>query len=202
MGEGQDFGDHAALRSARWPGAQSPFCALSVAMDLDDGGVHHGVFHVRLVRGGIEKPFENIGAHPVAMPLEDGVPAAEERWQIAPGAAGSRDPQHRLDKPAVIRAAPAGVRLLPPAMQLRFAHWASVSTNGSIASLKHGILIKKFKSPQTLVKHFARGAVRPLAPVLRSIVPNSLSRAEAVENGTLLCICQLPHTRFNGRHYR
>src|SRR3954471_116145 len=86
-----------------------PFCALSVAVGLDDGGLHHGVFHVRLIRGGIEKPLENVGFHPVAIPLEDGVPAAEERWQVAPGAAGSRNPQYRLDKPAVIRAAPAGV---------------------------------------------------------------------------------------------
>jgi len=93
---------------------------LSLGQALDDGGVHHSVFHVRLVRGGIEKPFENIGAHPVAIPLEDGVPAAEERWQIAPGAAGSRDPQHRFDKATIVRAAPAGVRLLSPAMRLHF----------------------------------------------------------------------------------
>src|SRR3954466_5791477 len=44
---------------------------------LDNGGVHHGVFHVRLIRGGIEKPLENIGFHPVAIPLENGVPMTE-----------------------------------------------------------------------------------------------------------------------------
>ena len=54
-----------------------PFCALSVAVDLDDGGIHHGVLHVRLIRSGIKKPLENIRSHPVAIPLEDGVPAAE-----------------------------------------------------------------------------------------------------------------------------
>src|SRR3954471_411670 len=95
-----------------------PFCALSVAVDLDDSGVHHGVFHVRLIRGGIEKPLENVGFYPIAIPLEDGVPMAEHGRQVAPGAAGSRDPQHRLDEAAVIRAAAAGVRRLPQAMRL------------------------------------------------------------------------------------
>src|SRR3954469_8807723 len=106
--------------SGQWPGSQSPFCALSVAVDLDDGGVNHSVLHVRFSRGGIKKPLENIGFHPVAIPLEDGVPAPECGRQVAPGAASSRDPQHRLDKPAVIRTAPPGVRLLPPAMRLHF----------------------------------------------------------------------------------
>ena len=57
--------------------SQSPFLTLPVAVHLDDGGIHHGVFHVRLIRGGIEKPLENVGFHPVAIPLEDGVPMAE-----------------------------------------------------------------------------------------------------------------------------
>src|SRR5579863_6846138 len=52
-------------------------CALAVAVDLDDGGVDHGVLHVRLVRDGIKKPFENIGFDPIAISLEDGVPRAE-----------------------------------------------------------------------------------------------------------------------------
>src|ERR1700704_2167154 len=86
----------------RWPGCESPFCALSVAVDLDDGGVDHRVLHVRLLRGRIEKPFENIGFYPVSIPLEDAVPRTEQRRQIAPRAAGSRDPQHRLDKAPVI----------------------------------------------------------------------------------------------------
>src|SRR4051794_9384795 len=44
---------------------------------LDDGGIDHRVLHVRFVQGGIEQPLENITSHPVAIPLEDGVPAAE-----------------------------------------------------------------------------------------------------------------------------
>src|SRR6267378_707774 len=98
----------------------SPPFAPSMAVDLDDGGVDHGVLHVRLLRGRIEKPFENIGFYPVSIPLEDGVPRAEQWRQIAPWATGSRDPQHRFDKPPVIRAAATGVRLLPQAMPLHF----------------------------------------------------------------------------------
>jgi hypothetical protein len=33
-------------------------------MDLDDGGIDHGVFHVGLVRAGFEKPSEKIGFDP------------------------------------------------------------------------------------------------------------------------------------------
>ena len=91
---------------------------LSPGQALDDGGVHHGVFHVRLIRDGIEKPLENIGFHPVAIPLEDGVPMAERGRQVAPRAASSRNPQHCLYKATVIRAAAAGVRRLPQAMRL------------------------------------------------------------------------------------
>src|SRR3954466_3529661 len=91
-----------------------------MTVDLDDGGIHPGVLQVRLIRSGNKKPLENIRSHPVAIPLEDVVPAAEQRGQVAPGSAGSRDPQYRLDKPAIIRAATAGVRLLPPAMRLHF----------------------------------------------------------------------------------
>jgi len=93
---------------------------LSPGQALDDGGIDHGVLHVRFLRGGIEKPFENIGFHPVPKPLEDRVPAAELGGKIAPRAAGSRDPQHRLDKPPVILTAATGVRLLPPAMRCHF----------------------------------------------------------------------------------
>ena len=91
---------------------------LSPGQALDDGGVNHGAFPVRRIRDGIEKLFEHIASHPVAIPLEEGVPAAKRARQIAPRAAGPRDPQHRFDKAAVIRAAAPGVRRLPQAMRL------------------------------------------------------------------------------------
>jgi hypothetical protein len=34
-------------------------------MDFDDGGIDHGVFHVRLVRAGLKQPDENAGLDPV-----------------------------------------------------------------------------------------------------------------------------------------
>jgi hypothetical protein len=54
---------------------------------------------------------------PVSIPLEDGVPRPEQRWQIAPRAAGSRDPQHRLDKAPVILTAATGIGLLSQAVR-------------------------------------------------------------------------------------
>ena len=65
--------------TCRWPGFGSPFCALSVAVDFDDGGVDHGELHVRVVREGIENPLEDIGLYPVAEPLEHRVPVPEQR---------------------------------------------------------------------------------------------------------------------------
>jgi hypothetical protein len=97
-----------------------PLCTLTVAVDLDEGGVDPRVLHIRLLRNGIEKPFETIGSYPVSIPLEDGVPAAKRGRQVAPGAAGSRDPQHCFDKATIIHAAAAGVRRLPQAMRLHF----------------------------------------------------------------------------------
>jgi hypothetical protein len=80
----------------------SPFCALTVAVDLDDGGVDHRVFHVRIVGYSLENPLENAGLRPIAVALEHGVPLAEMRRKIAPGAAGARDPKHRLQKQPVV----------------------------------------------------------------------------------------------------
>ena len=38
-------------------------------MDLDDGGVDHGVLHVRLVRTGLEESLEDIAVAPVSLVL-------------------------------------------------------------------------------------------------------------------------------------
>src|SRR6202046_5449348 len=86
-------------------------------MDFDDGGVDHCVLHVRIIRHGIKKAFENITLDPIPVSLEDRVPGAEQRRQVAPRAAGSRDPQHRFNKTTVVPAAATGIGSLPPAMQ-------------------------------------------------------------------------------------
>jgi hypothetical protein len=108
-----------------------------VAVDLDDGGVDHGVFHVGLVRAGFEKPNENIGFDPVPISLEDRVSVAEEGWKVTPRAARAHDPEHCLDETPVVAATFPGSIALPRQCGSIFAHWASVSTNRSIQSLNH-----------------------------------------------------------------
>src|SRR5258708_13493545 len=83
-------------------------------MDLDDGGVDHGVFHVWRVRAGLEKLGENVRFNPVAVPLENSVPVTENRRKITPRASRPHDPKHRFDKAAVFTSpTPRGPRLTP-----------------------------------------------------------------------------------------
>jgi hypothetical protein len=88
-----------------------------VAVDLDDGGVDHGVFHVGLLRARFEKPNENIGFDPIAVSLEDRVPIPEKGREVTPGASCPHDPKHRLDEPTVVAPASSGVRRLAKAMR-------------------------------------------------------------------------------------
>src|SRR4051812_3716955 len=74
-------------------------------MDLDDGGVDQGVFQIWIIRDGVEQPLPDLRLHPVAKAGEDAVPVPEQGWQIAPGTAGAHNPQHRLDKQAIVLAA-------------------------------------------------------------------------------------------------
>jgi hypothetical protein len=83
-----------------------------MTVDLDDGGVDHGVFHVRLVRTGLEKPNENIGFHPITVAFEDGVPVPEISWQVTPWTSRPRNPKKRLDEPAIISPATPGIARL------------------------------------------------------------------------------------------
>jgi len=69
-----------------------------VAVNLDDGGIDHGVFHVGIVGDGVEQPLPDIRLHPVAEAREHTVPVAERGRQIPPGTAGSGNPQHGLNK--------------------------------------------------------------------------------------------------------
>ena len=77
-------------------------------MDFHNGRVDHRIFHVGLVRTGVEQALEHIAAHPVAEALEHRIPLAQKLRQVAPWAARSRDPQHGFHKQAVVTtAAPA-----------------------------------------------------------------------------------------------
>src|SRR5580693_2981751 len=113
-----EFWSSCRLWNGRWPGSETPFGALSVAMDLDDGGVDHGVFHVWRVRAGLEKPGENIRLDPVAVALENSVPIAEERRKITPRASRPHDPEDCFDEAAVVASAAPGVRRLTQTMRL------------------------------------------------------------------------------------
>ena len=53
QGVGERQYGHAASGAANGLALSPPLCALPVAVDLHDGGVHPGVFHVRLIREGI-----------------------------------------------------------------------------------------------------------------------------------------------------
>src|SRR5882672_11501811 len=113
-----EFWSSCRLWNGRWPGPETPFCALSVAMDFDDRGVDHGVFHVWRVGAGLEKPGENIRFDPVAVALENSVPVAEQRRKITPRAARLHDPKYRFDEAAVVASAAPGVRWLTQTMRL------------------------------------------------------------------------------------
>src|SRR3546814_6074209 len=79
--------------------------------------VDHGVFHVGLLRAGLENPNENIGFDPITVSLEDGVPVAEGARQVAPRAARAHHPQHRFDEEPVVASAASRVRRLSQAMR-------------------------------------------------------------------------------------
>lgn len=88
---------------------ESPFCALSVTMDLDNCGINHGVFQVGIIRQRIEYAPENIGFPPIAEPPEHRVPVAEPFRQVAPRTARAHNPQHRFQKQSVVFSAPSRV---------------------------------------------------------------------------------------------
>ena len=80
-----------------------------MTVDLDDRGIDHGVFHVRLIRSGVEKTLENTGFAPIAVTHEHTVPLTELFRKIAPGAACSRDPQHSFNEQPIIAPATPGI---------------------------------------------------------------------------------------------
>jgi hypothetical protein len=104
-----------------------------VAVDLDDGGIDHGVFvfHVVIVGDGVEQPPPDIRLYPVAEAREDAVPVAERGRQIPPGTAGSGDPQHGLDKSSIVLAAAAGISRLAKTKRLHLRP-LGVSQNESV----------------------------------------------------------------------
>lgn len=82
-------------------------------VDLYDRRIDHGIFHVRLVRARLEKPDEDIGCAPISKTPKGRAPIAEMRRKVTPRATRAGDPEHRLHKPTIVAAAPAGVAALP-----------------------------------------------------------------------------------------
>src|SRR3954453_19026686 len=122
-------------------------------MDLDDGGVDHGVFHVGIVGHGVEQSLPDTGLRPVAEAREYAVPVAQQGRQITPRAAGSGDPQDRLNKSSVVLAAAAGVAPLAKTKRLHLRP-LGVSQNESVHSKleSQSSTDENPKSQQTLVQ--------------------------------------------------
>lgn len=75
-----------------WPDFEPPFCAVSVTVNLDDGGIHTSIFHIGIARQSLENPRKNIRFHPVTIAPKGRVPLAELGRKIVPGTAGSGNP--------------------------------------------------------------------------------------------------------------
>src|ERR1039458_432451 len=152
--------------TCRSPDFASPFCALSVTVNLDDRGIDHGIFHVRLIRSGVEKTHENTGFAPIAVTHEHTVPLAELLRKVAPGAAFSRDPQHSFNEQPVV--ATATTRIPWFAQTIRFhLRPLRVRQNESIHQKleSHQASKRNPDSQQTLARHCeptGRANARPM----------------------------------------
>src|SRR5262245_16802263 len=111
-----------------------------MTMDRNDGGVDHGVFHIRIVRDRLEYALEHATLRPVVEALENGVPVAEPFRQIAPGTVRARLPQHRLDKQPVVLAAAPGIRRLAKAMRSHLLPLSVTQYHSNHQSLQKGAL--------------------------------------------------------------
>ena len=167
-----------------------PLCALSVAVDLDDGGVDHGVFHVRSVRTGLEKPDENPGFDPVAVTLENSVPVAEERRKIWPRASRPHDPKYRFDEAAVRFRCARGPSAYPdndaPSSPI-----GRPSANRSIQSFNHnqasdGILILN-RLTSCRAATIETDALSPIDCAQLGFEARSGARVSSNVNGTTAC---------------
>ena len=71
-------------------------------MGTNDGTVDEPLFEVRLLSQFGEDTMPHTAPRPSRKALIDAVPGAECRGQIAPGTAGTRQPQHRFDEHAIV----------------------------------------------------------------------------------------------------
>ena len=112
----EDSGGYSALGVAYGLILSPAFALCPVTMDLDDYGIDHGMFHVRLFRRCIEYPLENIGFHPIPIALEHPVSVAKCVRHISPMASCSHNPQYSLDKQLIVAAAASRITRFAKAM--------------------------------------------------------------------------------------
>jgi len=94
-----------------------------MAMHADNRGVDHGVFHIWLVGNGVEHTLENIRLNLIAEALEHRVPLAKHRRQVAPRAAGTRNPQHRFREQTDVATRPTRVGWFAKAKRRHLLPW-------------------------------------------------------------------------------
>jgi len=69
-----------------------------------DGGVDDQILEVWILAQRRKDALPHTACAPAVEAHEHAIPLAKDRWQIAPGRAGPRDPQHRLDEHPIVRA--------------------------------------------------------------------------------------------------
>jgi hypothetical protein len=82
-------------------------------MHPNNRSIDHGVFEIGISRQSLEDPFEDALLGPSSEALEDRIPIAELRWQIAPGRTDTRNPKNCFQEPSVIVPRSARIANLP-----------------------------------------------------------------------------------------
>ena len=130
-----------------------------MAVNLDDGGIYHGVFAVGIGIEGLKDLGENPAFNPTAVTLEHAVPVAKFGRQIAPWAAGTDNPQDGFDKETVIGCF-AGVACLAAAQRLYFGPLGICQD----ISASHGTMLSgNYVCQQALARRGENGQPNPLA---------------------------------------
>jgi hypothetical protein len=81
-------------------------------VDANDGGVDEDFAKLPISGQFGKYAMPDTGTRPARKSLVRAVPAPKLRWEVSPRTAGARDPQHCLDKQAVVCAAAAGIAAL------------------------------------------------------------------------------------------
>jgi hypothetical protein len=75
----------------------------------DDGAIYDRVFEIRIGGQALENLLEDAALGPAAKAAEHGVPASEQRGQVAPRRACPHNPENRFEEQAVVRRGSPGI---------------------------------------------------------------------------------------------